>query len=53
MRTRRWIGCLLGAAVIAVGLTACGGGGGNTPPNPAEGSKWNQMFWNQGKWGPP
>ncbi|MBI3610176.1 MAG: hypothetical protein HY204_05685 [Nitrospirae bacterium] len=28
-----------------------GGGGGAASPNPAEGSTWDQMGWDQGKWG--
>jgi hypothetical protein len=33
-------------------LSACGhGGGGGAAANPAEGSTWDQMKWDQGKWG--
>jgi hypothetical protein len=36
-------------------LSGCGsgggGGGGAASPNPAEGSTWDQMVWDQGKWG--
>jgi hypothetical protein len=28
-----------------------GGGDGGGSPNPAEGSTWDQMGWDQGKWG--
>jgi hypothetical protein len=28
-----------------------GGGGGGAAPNPANGSTWDQMVWDQGKWG--
>lgn len=53
---RRFKPFLLLALVLCTGLLAgCdgggGGGGGTTPPNPAEGSTWDQMGWDQGKWG--
>jgi hypothetical protein len=28
-----------------------GGGDGAASPNPAEGSTWDQMEWDKGKWG--
>jgi hypothetical protein len=28
-----------------------GGGGGAAAPDPAEGSTWDRMVWDQGKWG--
>jgi hypothetical protein len=36
-------------------MAGCGGGGGDgggdsPPPNPAEGSNWDEMVWDQGKW---
>jgi hypothetical protein len=39
------------ALVFSIGLmTACDGGGGSSS-NPAEGSNWDEMGWDQGKWG--
>ena len=34
-------------------LIACGGGGGGNPPpqDPASGNNWDQMEWDNGKWG--
>jgi hypothetical protein len=40
--------------VLVAGLYAISGckhGGGGSGPNPAEGSTWDQMKWDQGKWG--
>ncbi|MBI1820599.1 MAG: hypothetical protein HYR79_02710 [Nitrospirae bacterium] len=40
--------------IFAIGLLAgCGGGGGSAAPvaNPAAGSAWDQMAWDQGTWG--
>jgi hypothetical protein len=42
--------------VLCAGLFAgCGRGGGGgdgaASPNPAEGSTWDQMEWDKGKWG--
>ena len=43
--------------VLCTGLLAAcssggGGGGGGAPaPSPAEGSTWEEMVWDQGKWG--
>jgi len=63
MRWRRIIirlGLLLALALSGALLTACGGGGGGgsgapptggSTPNPAEGSNWDEMVWDQGKWG--
>ena len=31
-------------------VSACGGGGGGGETN-ATGSQWDQMSWDQGKWG--
>ena len=28
-----------------------GGGGGGTASDPAEGSNWDEMVWDQGTWG--
>lgn len=55
---RRYIRLLAMVIMLfCVGFMAigCGTGGGddNTPPapNPAEGSDWDSMVWDQGKWG--
>jgi hypothetical protein len=40
--------------VLSLTLLSCGrggGDGGSPSPNPAEGSTWDQMGWDQGKWG--
>jgi len=53
-RLKRLKPFLLLALVLSAGLLAgCGGGGGGgtTPPSPAEGSSWDQMEWDTGKWG--
>ncbi len=45
---------LLFIAVLGGFLSGCGhggGGGGGSASNPAEGSTWDQMKWDQGKWG--
>ena len=48
----RWTGTLLLLCTLA--LSACGGGGGappDPPADPATGTQWDQMKWDQGKWG--
>ncbi|MDH5231767.1 MAG: hypothetical protein OEZ58_01835 [Gammaproteobacteria bacterium] len=46
-----WIACLF------VLMTACGSGvqdtqqDTNNQPDPAKGSQWDKMKWDQGKWG--
>ena len=34
-------------------LSGCptGGGGGGTTEDPGQGTQWDQMKWDQGKWG--
>ena len=32
-------------------LAGCGRGGGGGGANPAEGSNWDEMVWDQGTWG--
>jgi len=53
LRSNIWVGFLV--FIMALFLTACGGGGGGASdppaPDPAKGSKWDQMEWDQGKWG--
>lgn len=59
MDSMRWrrillrLGLVFALALSSGLMTACGGGGGGgtTPPNPAEGSNWDEMGWDQGKWG--
>ena len=54
MRILRFGPVLLFLILVQGGLLGCGqgGGGGDSPaPNPAEGSTWDQMKWDQGKWG--
>jgi hypothetical protein len=39
--------------ILSAGLlSGCGGGGGGgaAATNPANGSTWDQMVWDQGKW---
>ncbi len=43
-RPIRLLCAVLGLCLL---LTACSGGGGS---NPASGSNWDQMNWDQGKW---
>ena len=38
------------AVLFGLMLSACGGGGGDDDSN-ATGNQWNQMSWDQGKWG--
>ncbi|MFY9271268.1 MAG: hypothetical protein WAO55_16105 [Candidatus Manganitrophaceae bacterium] len=59
MRGRRIfipLGLVLALLLSGALLTACGGGGGggeepSAGNNPAEGSTWDQMEWDKGKWG--
>jgi hypothetical protein len=48
-RARARLGMALGAALL---LTACAGGGtgGGGGDDPAKGSDWGQMQWDQGHW---
>jgi hypothetical protein len=44
------------ALVLLTGCSSGGGGGNGTvnkspPANPAAGSTWDQMVWDQGQWG--
>jgi hypothetical protein len=56
-RLKRFKAILLLTLILFAGLlSGCGGGGGGggggaAAPNPAEGSTWDQMSWDQGKWG--
>jgi hypothetical protein len=47
------VSLILMASLYAI--SGCGGGGGGggsaAAPNPAEGSTWDEMVWDQGKWG--
>jgi len=38
------------AVLFGLILNACGSGGGDDDTN-ATGSQWDQMSWDQGKWG--
>jgi hypothetical protein len=49
---RRIVGYLL-IPLFCLLLSACGGSGGDSavaPPDPATGSNWDQMVWDQGSW---
>jgi hypothetical protein len=54
-RLKQFEGPLLLVLFLLTGLfSGCshgGGGGGAAAPNPAEGSTWDQMEWDKGKWG--
>ncbi|MBI3609650.1 MAG: hypothetical protein HY204_02990 [Nitrospirae bacterium] len=45
------LGLLLSLGLLYGCAGGGGGGGGGSTPNPAEGSTWDQMGWDQGKWG--
>lgn len=47
---KHWIWILF---LCGIGLAACGSdsGSGETTPDPAVGNQWDQMKWDQGKWG--
>ncbi len=49
-RTRRTLIFAL-ALLFSLLVSACGGGGGGGDETNATGSQWDQMSWDQGKWG--
>ncbi|MFY9269595.1 MAG: hypothetical protein WAO55_07595 [Candidatus Manganitrophaceae bacterium] len=51
MRRFQLFGALLIVTFLIGFLAGCGKGGGEPGVNPAEGSTWDQMAWDKGKWG--
>ena len=48
---QRWLALWIG--ILILGLSSCsnGGGGGGGGVDPAQGSIWDQMVWDEGTWG--